>query len=570
MENKKGNKRIAILGGGPSGLFMYKRLIEAEGEDFEITIFERKNQLGVGMPYSTEGASDEHITNVSDNEVPDFVSSIEEWTKVAPTELLARYQISPANFNEYKVLPRLFFGAYLNAQFQLLLEKANLNGKPTTIKLGFQVSDIINKQALNEVWVLGEDKSVHQFDKVIVATGHNWPHTHEGAIKGYYDSPYPPVKIALKLNHPVALKGSSLTAIDAIRTLSRKNGRFKKNKNGDKFYELEKGSEHFKMIMHSRNGMLPAVRFHLEDSRLKNDSLLTINDFADHRVENDGFISLDFVFEKDFKEIFKEKDPSFYELIKDLDVEEFVDKMMELREQLDPFQLLKAEYIQAEKSIKRKESVYWKEMLAILSFSMNYPAKYFSAEDMLRLQKKLMPLISIVIAFVPQSSCEELMALHEAGVLDIISVGNDSEIEIAPGGGIVYHYKNEDGENVAVPFETFIDCVGQPHLSFKKFPFKSLVDNHDISEARLKFRDLKVAKEELNHENENVFEVEGEYYLTVPGITINDNFQIVDEQGSANSNIYVMAVPYIGGFNPDYSGIDFCEEASKRIIAQLA
>jgi hypothetical protein len=28
----------------------------------------------------------------------------------------------------------------------------------------------------------------------------------------------------------------------------------------------------------------------------------------------------------------------------------------------------------------------------------------------------------------------------------------------------------------------------------------------------------------------------------------------------------MMAVPYIGGFNPDYSGLDFCEAASKEII----
>jgi len=32
-------------------------------------------------------------------------------------------------------------------------------------------------------------------------------------------------------------------------------------------------------------------------------------------------------------------------------------------------------------------------MLAVLSFAMNHLAKYFSAEDMQRLQKVLMPLI---------------------------------------------------------------------------------------------------------------------------------------------------------------------------------
>jgi epoxyqueuosine reductase QueG len=52
--------------------------------------------------------------------------------------------------------------------------------------------------------------------------------------------------------------------------------------------------------------------------------------------------------------------------------------MMSLRENLDAFTLFKAEYAEAEKSIRLEQSVHWKEMLAVLSFAMNYPAKHFS------------------------------------------------------------------------------------------------------------------------------------------------------------------------------------------------
>ena len=61
----------------------------------------------------------------------------------------------------------------------------------------------------------------------------------------------------------------------------------------------------------------------------------------------------------------------------------------------------------------------------------------------------------------------------------------------------------------------------------------------------------------------------GNYYLHVPGIAINDHFQVLDEYGSYNERIYMMAVPYIGGYNPDYSGLDFCEEASARIAEAI-
>ena len=45
----------------------------------------------------------------------------------------------------------------------------------------------------------------------------------------------------------------------------------------------------------------------------------------------------------------------------------------------------------------------------------------------------------------------------------------------------------------------------------------------------------------------------------MPGITINDNFQVLDKYGAYSDRIYIMAAPYIGGYNPDYSGLDFCE-----------
>jgi len=567
MITEKVTKRIAILGGGPSGLFVFKRLVESNRTDFEIDIFESKKQLGAGMPYSQDGANYEHVTNVSDNEIPEIVTSIQEWVQTLPDETLSKFNVERENFNEFKVLPRLLFGQYLSAQFDLLLEKAEKAGIVTRVHFGSKVLDIIDQPNLEKVNVEIAGKGILPFDHVIICTGHKWPAKHEGVVPGYFDSPYPPAKLKLKLNHAVAIKGSSLTAIDAIRTLARSNGSFQKEKDGKLSFHPSPDCPEFRIIMHSRNGLLPAVRFHLEEPLLSTDSILSKEELDAHIKENGGFLSLDYIFDKDFKEMFPEKDPAFYELIKDMSIENFVEAMMGFREKAEPFQLFKAEYVEAEQSIKRKESVYWKEMLAVLSFAMNYPAKYLSAEDMLRLQKTLMPLISIVIAFAPQSSCDELLALHDAGRLDIISVGEDSSAEPEEKGGVCYHYTDESDQPRSVYYKTFVDCVGQPHLSFKEFPFKSMVTNKTVSPARIKFRSPEKGIEAMAKDNKKVeLSADGDYYLKVPGITINDSFQVVDKEGVVNDRIYIMAVPYIGGYNPDYSGLDFCEQSSESIV----
>ena len=75
---------------------------------------------------------------------------------------------------------------------------------------------------------------------------------------------------------------------------------------------------------------------------------------------------------------------------------------------------------------------------------------------------------------------------------------------------------------------------------------------------------------EIEKGNEEVIQGDsGDFMLELPGICINDYFQPLNHNGETNPNLFIMAVPFISGLNPDYSGLDFCEVASEKIIQKL-
>lgn len=564
-------KRIAIVGGGPSALFIYKELVNHAIKGTEVSIYEKTNQLGAGMPYSKQGALKEHITNVSDNEIPELPVSVADWVKKAPNELLIPWNMEDVEINEYKVLPRLLFGEYLSAQFKALIVKAQKKGIRTSIHYNSLVTDVRDELKNNLATVLLEDGSGTSYDHVILCTGHSWPKKEEQNIRGWFDSPYPPSKLAHPMNCAVAIRGASLTAIDAVRTLALNHGKFEKTDDGVYEYRPNKDSAGFHMVLHSLHGMLPAVRFHLEDSHLQPVPLLATEEALEIMKENGGFVPLDYIFERHFLKVLREQDKDFYELVKYDTIEAFVERMMELRERLDGFTLLQAEYKEAAKSIARHQSVVWKETLGALSYAMNYPAKYFSAEDMLRLRKTLMPLVSIVIAYVPQSSCRELLALYRAGVLSLIAVDAESKVYPREEGGCRYLYNEEEGgRQVVHEYDVFIDATGQSPIAFNDFPFPSLREQQCVSRAYVRFREAERGQKEMDRRNDGIVKDQsGNYLLQLPGVMINDNFQPLDGYGFASERIYIMAVPLIAGINPDYSGLDFCEQAAARVIESL-
>jgi len=549
---------LGLIGGGPAALFLFKKITETL-PPCRITIFESSSRLGCGMPYGARGASFEHVSNVSSDELPPFEPSLKDWMQSLPKEDLQTYGIDKNDFHEKEVVPRLLLGDFLESTFKSLIERSKKRGFEIEALLETRVTGLALDRQMSIVFA---NDQKYEFEKIVICTGHHWPRSHEDKVDGYFDSPYPPEKLAKRFNHTIALRGSSLTAVDAIKTMARNNGNFVEE-NGELIYKVDKDSKEFSIEMHSRQGFLPCLRVHMDEPYVKKDRIIAKDDIEKNIKENGGFLELDFLFEMGFKLPLKDTDPEFFETIKDMSLEEFIEKMMSYRSQKDAFELFKEEYADSIKSIKREESVPWKEMLAALSIALNYPAKHMSAEDMLRLQKHLLPLVSTVIAFIPQSSAKELLAMHRAGRLKLVSDGDNGDVTIEDG-KIVYSW--EDTRKV---FKTFVDCVGQKPLQEKDFPFRDLQKQNVTSSARLRFRDQSIGKKLMSDGNEKVFQDGQSYFLDVPGVNISDNFQLVDGDDIASDKVFLMAVPYMGGLNPDYSGLDFCANSADLIVEYL-
>lgn len=561
---------ISLIGGGPASLFIFKRMVEAKLTGYKIHIFEQHDKLGAGMPYSKHGACIEHITNVSDNEIPEIKSHVKDWISTAAPQILEEFDMDQVKLNEYKVLPRLLFGEYLAGQFDLLLKEASTSGIQTEIHLNTRVTDILDIESKNKVEVVLSSGKKFNFDKVVICTGHSFPRDKESRLTGWFDSPYPPEKLAIEINHEVAVRGASLTAIDAVRTLARANGSFSHNSDGSYTYLLKEKSKGFKIILHSLEGLLPAIRFHLEESQPDPSELLTEAEMKRIMNKNGGFIPLDYLFDMKFRKVLSKKHPILYEDTKGKTIEQFIGFLMEKRLHKDAFELFKAEFYEAEQSIENREPIVWKETLTELSYVINYAIKHFSAEDMLRFKKFLSPLISIIIAFVPQSSAREILTLHELGLLDLVNVGSESSVEPSVLGGCTYSYKAEKHQTVKKHFKIYIDALGQKPFFFDKLPFKGLINKETLSPAYLPFAKQRNAEKIVQEGSEEV--IQGplkDFVLQLPGICINDHFQPINQDGEANERLFIMAVPFISGLNPDYSGLDFCEIASAKIIEKL-
>ena len=458
-------ERIAIIGTGPMGIYTLQNFIQHQNLPIKIDLFEKGESAGIGMPYSKEMANEWMLANIASIEIPPITETYLAWLKRQDNAYLAEYDLSQRELDERTFTPRLLLGEYFRDQLQALISRAQANGIDTSVHASCEIVDIIADDQKYHLSALSIDAPEGQmfgpYDQVVLATGHAFPGDDE-ATHSYFPSPWSGLISTSIPACRVGVMGTSLSAIDAVMAVAVQHGKFRQN--GDKIRFEPKNSD-LKLTMMSRSGILPEADFYCPLPYLP----LTI--MTDEAVELCGSSSspLDAVFELMRKEIAL-ADPDYAAKIKltNLNADDFAAAYFAPRDDIDPFAYARKNLAQVEYNKMHKITSSWRYALLRMHEKIETIISDLSDEDELRFTDGLKKVFIDNYAAVPSQSIRRILALHDAGLLSTLALGED------------YTENHERGKTLILAngqhyeFEVFIDARGQRALTSEDLPFPSL------------------------------------------------------------------------------------------------
>jgi uncharacterized NAD(P)/FAD-binding protein YdhS len=463
--------RVAIIGSGPTGIYTLKGVVKSK-RPLSITIFEIEAEAGKGTPYHPHINDQAMLANIASIELPEVCETLVEWLRRQPDSELQRLNIARADIKEREFYPRVVLGEFLQSQFRQIIETGLANGHAIEVKPRHRVIDIKLLPNDIELTVRMPDGELehYAFDHVVMATGHNWPENTE--IKpGYYMSPWPATVLKTIKPCSVGILGTSLSAIDALITVSTAHGAFYLDTGGQLQYQGAADSDNFHATLMSRKGLLPEADFYCPYpyTPLQFCTVEAVQALVQRRSAN----LLDEVFEL-FKREMVACDPEYAALIglSLLGVETLAPAYFAAREAADPFAWAASNLAEAEQNKANRYTVQWRYAILRMHEVIAQAVPYLNEEDLGRFHKKFKTVFVDDYATVPHQSIRRLLALRRAGKLDILKLGNDYEISTdgVEQGAFVRHDEDE------LTFDAFIDATGQVSMSARDIPFPSLIE----------------------------------------------------------------------------------------------
>lgn len=569
--NKLGN--LAVVGSGPTAIFLLKHIQDMadtlRGSLTSVTVLEKSPTAGYGMPYDPATTDIYNLANISSEEIPELTEPLVDWLRARSDDELAAWRMEREALSASEVYPRLAVGAYLKAQFDGLIASLADHGIPACVLTEHRVLDI-RKEPEGHLAMVVEGAEVLTFESVVIATGHAWP-LKDDVAHGHYFSPWPIRKLlpaeGTYINTTVGILGASLSAFDVVSSLSHRHGSFVRTDMGLK-YEKFPGADGFKLVMHSLGGWLPHLQF---------DQVEALREIYRHvdragmlaLIDKHGFLRLSDYFDRVCRPALRaafEKDGNV-EMVQALSegafgVESFVEKMTEMHRYDNAFEGMSAEMVEARISVLHHKPIHWKETIDDLMYTLNFHAELLSAEDQLTFRKVVSPFLMNVIAAMPLPSGSILLALHEAGVLQL-EKGKVSVDKIQEEPGCTCVTITNEEETTHERYGMFVECGGQKPLGVDDYPFRSLVDEGIVCDATAFFADPEMAEEAPP---EQVLEQGGRKALLTGGIGIDAAYRVLRRDGTPAPAIHDLAFPHTSGTRPYSYGLQACSATGRIMV----
>lgn len=532
---------VAFVGAGPTTIYTLHALLKQSASPFALTIFEEQPTAGRGTPYRPGWNDPAMLSNIASIEIPPIEETLIDWLQAQPRGRLIALGVDPDEIGERTFYPRLALGDYFYDQFQALLERARSQGVNVEVRTRCRVVDAVSKPdgMLLSIRARSGELSEARFDHVVLATGHQWPEDPE-VRPGYFLSPWPASALAKIEPCEIGIRGTSLSAIDAAVALAVSHGEFVADNRGGLSYTPAAGTDEFHMTMMSRKGLLPEADFfaplpYEPLSICKPEAMETL-------IAADGLL-LEPAFEL-FRQELMAADPAYAAEtgIAELGLEDFCESYFAGRVEADPFVWAEANLAEAQTNYAAEHTVPWRYAILRMHEVLALIVPHLDAEEYRRFSRHFKPVFVDDYATVPHESIARMLALHRAGKLDVLAIGDDYRIDShCPEGGAVVEAMGERH-----PFAVFIEATGQRPLQANAFPFPSLLAQGIVRDAQ-----------------------PGAAPAASRGIAIDDQFHPVSD-AIPDDQLFCLSLPFLLGRHPFIQGITSSHEMGLVVAEQLA
>ena len=551
---------VAVIGAGATTTYLLQNLL---ADDVvrptvgRLVIFESFDRPGMGMPYNPATTDGHNICNIASMELPTLPDTLVGYLHSLDDDALADHGLGRDEIDDDEIYARTVLGRYFERQFHTLVAAFVDAGVDVEVRLNTKVQDVRDLPDEDVVEVVtdgggGGGGGTVRADRVVISTGHRFTEQ-DDPDNGYFASPWPMQKLLPAdggvHNFPVGTLGASLSAFDVVASLAHRHGTFTGSGESLAFEPADDAAD-FKIVMHSSEGWLPQLTYAQEEPmrqvyrHVSRDQVLALRDDRGHlrlgtfwdEVCRPALID---AFEHDGRDDvagkLRDASSSLEDFVEDMEAEHHYD---------DPFEGMRRELPEARRSVGRDVPIRWKEVLDDLMYALNYHADLMPAEDHRRLRKVLMPFLMNVIAAMPIKSARTLLALREAGRIElrrgyVTVTGKDdgrTTIEV-----------DDDGDVSEDTYRLFVDCSGQGTVDLETFPFRGLVDQGVVRAAEAETLDG--GTEEL------------------VGIDIDPTYRVIGTDGQPNDRVYDVAFPHTLGLRPYSYGLQACNHTAAMLVA---